>query len=261
MTIRVWQVVTFAAEPFRGNPAFVVGLTEDLPASVLCALANHLGGVLAILGPDEGDPVRLRFATASGLHPGAGHAAAAAAEVVLDGRSSAVVRFEDGSLRRFSRDAAARVVVPWPVMPATACGIGQVLGRALGRVPTECLVAPFGYVAVYPDDAAVRGLAPDMAALSALDRDAVIVTAPGSPGISDIAIRVFAPKVGLPEDPVCGTAHRIIVPFWAERLGRNDLHSRHHSPRGGDLWCHLDDATVTIAGATCRVLEGNLLLS
>ena len=179
---------------------------------------------------------------------------------MLDGRASAEVRFEDGSLRRFSRDADCRVVVPWPVMPATASGVGQVLGRALGRVPTECLIAPFGYVAVYPDDAAVRDLAPDMAALATLDRDAVIVTAPGAPGISDIAIRVFAPKVGLPEDPVCGTAHRIIVPYWAERLGRPDLHSRHHSPRGGDLWCHTDGGTVTIAGTTCRVLEGRLLL-
>lgn len=261
MAARVWQVTTFAAEPFRGNPAFVVALEEDLPLSALCALAGQFGGVLAVLGPDAGDPVWLRFVTASGPHPGAGHAAAAAAEIVLDGRASAEVRFADGSLRRFSRDAASRVVVPWPAMPATASALGQVLGRALGQVPTDCLVAPFGYVAVYPDEATVRGLAPDMTALAALDRDAVIVTAPGAPGISDIAIRVFAPKVGLPEDPVCGTAHRIIVPFWAERLGRPDLHSRHHSPRGGDLWCHTDGASVTIAGMTCRVLEGRLLLS
>lgn len=261
MTIRVWQVVTFAAEPFRGNPAFVVGLEEDLPLPTLCALAGQFGGVLAVLGPDAGDPVRLRFVTASGPHPGAGHAAAAAADIVLDGRASAEVRFEDGSLRRFSRDVDSRVVVPWPVMPATASGQGQVLGRALGQVPAECLIAPFGYVAVFPDESVVRDLAPDMAALATLDRDAVIVTSLGAPGISDIAIRVFAPKVGLPEDPVCGTAHRIIVPYWAERLGRKDLHSRHHSSRGGDLWCRSEDGTVTIAGATCRVLEGRLLRS
>ena len=88
----------------------------------------------------------------------------------------------------------------------------------------------------------------------------MIATAPGDSGGADIAIRVFAPKVGLPEDPVCGTAHRIIVPFWSERLGRAKLHSRHLSARGGDLWCEFEGSTVTIAGETCRFLEGTVQL-
>jgi predicted PhzF superfamily epimerase YddE/YHI9 len=257
---RVWQVVTFALEPFRGNPAFVVGLDEDLPAEVLRSIGAQFCGVTAVLGPNRGDMVRLRFVTAKGAHPGAGHSAAAAAAVALEGRSEAEVSFEDGSRRLFWRDAHGRVVVPWPVMPWSPCDPGPTAATALGRAPEQWLAAPFGYVAVYPNQACLSDLAPDMALLATLNRNTVIVTAPGDLGESDIAIRVFAPKVGLPEDPVCGTAHRIIVPFWCERLGRPELHSRHLSARGGDLWCKVDKATVTIAGNTCKFLEGTVQL-
>lgn len=258
MATRVSQVVTFAAEPFRGNPAYVVSLAQDAGPDLLQRVAAQFGhDVVAFLGPRDGDAVRLRFATAAAPHPGAGHAAAAAAAVLLEDRGSADVVFEDGARRRFWREGD-RVVVPWPAMTYATCERGQELGAALGSVPEQCLVAPFGYVAVYPDEATVRGMAPDMAALAGLDRNAVIVTAPGTG--SDIAVRVFAPKVGLPEDPVCGTAHRIIVPYWSERLGRRHLHSRHLSPRGGDLWCEFDGATVAIAGQTYRFLEGELSL-
>jgi predicted PhzF superfamily epimerase YddE/YHI9 len=261
MRARVRQVVAFAAEPFGGNPAFVVSLDEDAPPELLRAVAAQLGGdggVMAVLGPNEGEAVRLRFVTAAGSHPGAGHAATAAAAVALEDRPAVDIAFEDGSRRRFWRDAERRVVVPWPVMPCAPCELGPALGAALGQPPEICLAAAFGYVAVYPDETALRRMAPDMSALAALDRGAVIATAPGA--ASDIAVRVFAPKAGLPEDPVCGTAHRIIVPFWSERLGRHRLHSRHLSLRGGDLWCELEGATVSLAGQTCRFLDGELML-
>ena len=236
----------------------MVSLENDTSRETLQAVAAQLGtGVTAVLGPRDGDALRLRFVTAEGAHPGAGHAATAAAAVALEDRSTVDVVLEDGTRRRFWRDGE-RVVVPWPTMLSEPSDAGPVLSRALGHTPNLCLVAGFGYVAVYTSESSLRDMAPDMAALAELDRDAVIATAPGT--ASDIVIRVFAPKVGLPEDPVCGTAHRIIVPFWSERLGRRQLHSRHLSPRGGDLWCELDGATVTIAGQTCRFLDGELLL-
>ena len=258
MRARIQQVVTFATDPFRGNPAFVVSLEEDAPAAILRAVAAQLGdGVMAVLGPREGDALRLRFVTPAGAHPGAGHAATAAAAVALEDRQAVEVAFDDGTRRQFWRDGD-RIVVPWPAMRWAQSEAGPLLGAALGRPPDDCLVAAFGYVAVYSDETVLRGMAPDMAALANLDRNVVIVTAPGT--ASDIVIRVFAPKVGLPEDPVCGTAHRIIVPFWAERFGQGQLHSRHLSSRGGDLWCGFDGVTVTIAGQTCRFLDGELLL-
>jgi predicted PhzF superfamily epimerase YddE/YHI9 len=100
---------------------------------------------------------------------------------------------------------------------------------------------------------------PDPARVSDLDRNTVIATAPGGKA-SDVVIRVFAPKVGLPEDPVCGTAHRIIVPYWARKLGRAKLHSRQLSARGGDLWCEDRGEYVAIAGETCLIIEGTIRL-
>ena len=102
--------------------------------------------------------------------------------------------------------------------------------------------------------AEVQDLRPDMAALAGFDRGAIIATAPGDR--SDLVIRVFAPKLGLPEDPVCGTAHRILAPYWAARLGRDDLHSRQLSARGGDLYCRMAGDSVSIGGQSRTFLEG-----
>jgi predicted PhzF superfamily epimerase YddE/YHI9 len=122
--------------------------------------------------------------------------------------------------------------------------------------PRETYVAPFGYVAIFDTENAIRALEPDLAQVAALDRSAVIATAPGTQ--SDIVIRVFAPAVGLPEDPVCGTAHRIITPYWTPRLGKIEIHSRHLSKRGGDLWCKLAGTSVEIAGESIKAFETTL---
>ena len=130
---------------------------------------------------------------------------------------------------------------------------------ALGARPSETWVAPFGYVAIFDDPTVIAGLRPNLALVSAFDRNAVIATAPGS-AASDIVIRVFAPNVGLPEDPVCGTAHRIVVPYWAARMGKTKIHSRQLSPRGGDLWCEDKGDKVVIAGETCLLIDGAIRL-
>jgi predicted PhzF superfamily epimerase YddE/YHI9 len=132
------------------------------------------------------------------------------------------------------------------------------LGRALGRRPIESYVAPFGYVAIFASADDVARIQPDLVLVAAFDRAAVIATAKS--GDADVVIRVFAPSVGLPEDPVCGTAHRIIAPYWSRLLSRPSLHSRHLSKRGGDLWCQVAGDTVTIAGDSITVVEGTLIL-
>jgi predicted PhzF superfamily epimerase YddE/YHI9 len=113
-------------------------------------------------------------------------------------------------------------------------------------------------IALFPTAEDVAALAPDLDRVALLEANTVIVTAPASR--SDFVVRVFAPKVGLPEDPVCGTAHRIIVPFWAHRLGRTSLVSHQLSPRTGELFCELRGDTVTIAGLATPFLEGVIRL-
>jgi PhzF family phenazine biosynthesis protein len=263
MLIGLHQVITFATEPFRGNPACV--LTPDTPLSDRSAtsLVDELkADVLAVLNPIDGaEKIELRFFTSQGAHPGAGHAALAAAFVALDGHpedgASVTFRLADGSERIAAREDG-RIAFTWPLMPGTPVDSADALKAALGAKPVDCLVAPFGYVAVYDDMNTVANLSPDLAAVERLDRGALIATAPGDD--SDIVLRVFAPKLGLPEDPVCGTAHRILTPYWAERLGKPDLHSRQLSQRGGDLWCRLGEDRVVIAGNACVFLAGFLEL-
>jgi predicted PhzF superfamily epimerase YddE/YHI9 len=255
MRARVHQVVTFAVEPFRGNPAFVLTLPRPATDAMLSAVAGELHeGVLAAIWPQDGR-MALRFYAPGGPHAGAGHATMAAAHVALAGSAQDAVTF--GVVAGGERSAqrrGERIEVPWPLMPGRPIEARATLGAALGSLPRETLVAPFGYVAVYDRASDVEELMPDMAALQGLDRGAVIATAPGDK--SDFVIRVFAPKLGLPEDPVCGTAHRILAPYWAERLGRDSLHSRQLSSRGGDLYCRLEGGEVAIGGQAHTFLEG-----
>jgi predicted PhzF superfamily epimerase YddE/YHI9 len=111
---------------------------------------------------------------------------------------------------------------------------------------------------VMADAAAVAAIAPDMDGLMRLDRDGVVVTARGVD--CDFVSRAFAPKEGLPEDPVCGSAHLALVPFWSERLGRRTHRALQLSPRGGELHCTLEDGRVRLAGRCALYLEGTIRL-
>ena len=269
MRTNLFQIVTFATNPFRGNPAFVLSEVGDTPDSALMEVCNLLRvEVIAVVdGPGEQEP-GLRFFTPGGSHAGPGHASLAAAHVVLRqsvlnggqamGRDAAAFRLANGE-RRLVQVKGERIAMRFPVMPASQVDRIDEVEKALGARPVETWVAPFGYLGVFENAETVAALRPDMALVGAFDRTAVIATAPGGAG-SDIVIRVFAPNVGLPEDPVCGTAHRIIIPYWAERMGKTRLHSRHLSPRGGDLWCEAVGEEVVIAGETCLVIEGTIEL-
>lgn len=253
MKARVHQVVTFATTPFQGNPAYVLTKPTGLDARMLPHVCDQLqAGVLAVLDEQGSDHRGLRFVTAYGLHDGAGHAAHAAAYVALPDDGTISFHLPGGEILEAGR-TGDKVWVRWPIMAANLSSADRVT-EALGRRPSEVLVASFGYVAVYESASDLIALRPDMTATRALDRSAVIATAPGLE--ADFALRVFAPRFDLPEDPVCGTAHRIIAPYWARRLGRTNLRSRQMSKRGGDLWCAVEPSSVVIAGHANLFLEG-----
>ncbi len=119
------------------------------------------------------------------------------------------------------------------------------------------MLAARDYLAVYEDPSDLAALAPDFAALAALDRLAVIVTAPGH-GEIDFVSRFFAPALGVDEDPVTGAAHCTLIPYWAARLGKMRLAARQLSRRGGSLSCALDGDRVTIAGRAVLYLTGTI---
>jgi PhzF family phenazine biosynthesis protein len=209
-----------------------------------------------ILRPNADEP-ELSFFTPEGPHPGAGHATAAAAFIDLSDtkRNAIAFKLPNGD-RRHAKRSPHGIAVEWPVMPYEQTPRANDVARALNASPSETFVAPFGYVTIFENEQAIAALEPDLAQVAALDRSAVVATAPGID--SDIVIRVFAPAVGLPEDPVCGTAHRIITPYWAPLLGKTEIHSRHLSKRGGNLWCKHLGANVEIAGESIRAFETTL---
>jgi predicted PhzF superfamily epimerase YddE/YHI9 len=263
-----FQVVTFATDPLHGNPAFVLSGAGDASDHALATACGILrADVVAVVGePSEGD-TPLRFFTTDGPHAGAGHATLAAAHTVLrddsavgkDAASRSITFHLANGDSRVAHLDGDRVCVDFPTMPGSRVDRIAEMEAALGARPQETWVAPFGYVAIFDDPAVIADMRPDLARVSAFDRTAVIATAPGG-AASDIVIRVFAPNVGLPEDPVCGTAHRIIVPYWAQRTGKTKIHSRQLSARGGDLWCEDQGERIVIGGETSLVIDGTIRL-
>ncbi len=264
----LFQVVTFATDPRQGNPAFVLSGARDASDHVLTTACTILrADIVAVVDEPSGGDTPLRFFTAEGPHAGAGHATFAAAHIVLrnglaagEGTAARSITFHlaNGDSRT-AQVEGDRISVDFPAMRGTRVDRIAEMEAALGARPRETWVAPFGYVAIFDDPAVVAEMRPNMALVSAFDRTAVIATAPGG-AASDIVIRVFAPNAGLPEDPVCGTAHRIIVPYWAGRTGKAKIHSRHLSERGGDLWCEDKGEKVVISGETRLVIDGIIRL-
>jgi PhzF family phenazine biosynthesis protein len=188
-----------------------------------------------------------------------GHATLASAWVVCreieKGRTE--VRFQSKSGPLHVSAEGDRLVMDFPSRPPEpADGSLDALALALGARPVAAL-ASRDFLAVFDDQAAVCDLRPDMARVAALGRMAVIATAPGRD--CDFVSRFFAPAVGIPEDPVTGSAHCTLVPYWSKRLGRKRLFARQLSARGGELWCEDRADRVAIAGCCAKYLEGTIV--
>ena len=258
----LYQVDAFAGRVFAGNPAAVCPLRAWPDDSVLQAIAaeNNLSETAFFAAAGEG--FDLRWFTPLTEVALCGHATLASAYVIftiLEPARTAPVAFSTAKsgVLTVSRDGE-RLSMEFPAVPAAPCATPEALTEALGQAPAETLAAPRDYLAVYPDEAAVRALHPDIAALAALDRDAVIVTAPGEE--SDFVSRFFAPRLGVPEDPVTGSSHCTLVPYWAARLGKSEMRAHQVSTRGGELGCTLAGARVHLSGRCALYLEGTITI-
>ncbi len=257
MRIPLYQIDAFAEGPFTGNPAAVCPLEAWLPDAVMQAIAaeNNLSET-AFFVP-EGEGYRLRWFTPTTEVDLCGHATLASGFVVfrwlMPGRSSVTFQTTQAGKLTVGRDGD-RLALDFPSRPAAPCAMSEPLASALGHRPAALLAAR-DYLAVYDSADDIAGLKPDFAAVAALDRFAVIVTAPATGGI-DFVSRFFAPAQGVDEDPVTGSAHCTLIPYWATRLGKNRLAARQLSRRGGALSCGLQGDRVTIAGRAVLYLEG-----
>ena len=262
MTIAIYQLDSFADRVFAGNPAAVCPLDEWLPDETLQAIAleNNLSET-AFFVPDGGDGAyHLRWFTPGAEVDLCGHATLAAARVIMDrvdtGRTTVRFRTRSGQLTVVRRED--ELIMDFPARPAAAKEAPRALIEGLGAAPLEVLAAPRDYLVVYGSEEDIRKLCPDYLRLRGLDRLGVIATAPGT--AVDFVSRFFAPSVGVPEDPVTGSAHCTLAPYWAERLGigENWMTARQISARGGNLSVRARGERVDIAGSAVFYLEGSI---
>jgi PhzF family phenazine biosynthesis protein len=257
MRLRMWQIDAFTRVPFRGNPAAVVPLERWLDDRSLRAIAaeNNLSETAFLVRGDDGWAIRW-FTPAIEVDL-CGHATLASAFVVFDAfePGASRVAFHSRSGPLVVTRVGDRLELDFPARRATRIEPEPALLEALGIRPAETWRA-IDVMCVLDDEPAVRALAPRMERLAAVDARAVIVTAPGAD--CDFVSRFFAPRVGVPEDPVTGSAHCTLVPYWAARFGRARLHARQVSARGGELWCEDRGERVAIAGHAACYLTGEI---
>ena len=257
MKIRQYQVDAFTSRLFGGNPAAVCPLESWLEDETLQAIAaeNNLSETAFFVG-GRGS-YELRWFTPTVEVNLCGHATLASAFVVfrhLEPSLEAVsFRSKSGELR--VTRSGDLLTLDFPAWRPSRCEAPEALIRGLGHAPRE-VWATEDYLAVYESEHEVRALQPAMDALGGLDRFAVIVTAPGRR--SDFVSRFFAPRQGIPEDPVTGRAHCTLVPYWASRLDKSRLHALQVSRRGGELFCEARGERVGIGGRAVQFLEGTI---
>jgi predicted PhzF superfamily epimerase YddE/YHI9 len=261
MRLPMYQVDAFTDSLFGGNPAAVCPLDAWLPDPVMQAIAaeNNLAET-AFFVPESGD-YALRWFTPTVEVDLCGHATLASGHVVfsyLEPQRAAVGfrTMKAGTLTVGRR--GDRLIMDFPARPAVPCEPPAGLLAALGGAPREVLRAR-DHLVVYDTAAEITALKPDLVALANVECWAAIVTAPGDNGI-DFVSRFFAPAQGIPEDPVTGSAHCTLVPYWAERLGRTELEARQLSRRGGALHCAFSGDRVSIGGKAVVYLEGSISL-
>ena len=260
MPIPVYQVDAFTDRVFGGNPAAICPLDEWLPDATLQAIAaEHNLSETAYLRRAASGRYDLRWFTPGVEVDLCGHATLAAALVVLDhlepGRTEVAFDTRSGLLTvRRSRD---RLAMDFPSRPPAPCQPPAELAAGLGRAP-QAILQSRDFLAVYATEDEVRALSPDMALLKRVPSLGVIATAPGDK--VDFVSRFFAPAAGVDEDPVTGSAHSTLIPYWSSRLGKPHLHALQVSRRGGELWCTDRGDRVEIAGQAVLYARGTILL-
>ena len=264
--IPYYHVDAFAQTPFTGNPAGVCPLAAPLPAELMQRIAaeNNLAETAFIVPrPGAAAEYDIRWFTPTVEIDLCGHATLASAHVLFNHLhlvGPAITFHSQSGPLRVSREADGRLVLDFPSRPAQpVAAVPAGLAAALGGTP-QAVLAARDLVAVFASESEVAALQPDFAALGQLDYTGIIATAPGA-GEVDFVSRFFGPRVGVNEDPVTGSAHSTLIPFWAAELGRPDLRARQISARGGELWCRLrEGGRVDIGGYAVTYAVGELLV-
>jgi len=257
MDIPIYQVDAFASEVFKGNPAAVCPLEAWLPDETLQAIAveNNLSETAFLV--ERGSDYDLRWFTPAAEVDLCGHATLGSAYVIANylRPGADTIRFDTRSGILTVTRQGEFFTLDFPALKRERVADDPDVVAALGVAPVE-IWDSMDLMAVFPSEAEVRGMRPDMAKVAALKTRGVIVTAPGDE--CDFVSRFFAPQSGIPEDPVTGSAHCITTPYWAKRLGKSKMAARQISKRGGELAVEDKGERIFITGRAAPYMEGRI---
>jgi PhzF family phenazine biosynthesis protein len=260
MRAPIFQVDAFTTRRFAGNPAAIIPLPSFLPDEILQAIAaeNNLAET-AYLVPSNGE-YNLRWFTPGTEVPLCGHATLASAAVVMErlepARTQVVFHSASGPLT-VNRNGHG-YIMDFPTRPSSPIPTPPALAEAFGATLVEVTENDFNYLALLPDEKTLRSVAPDMPALIRIGKPGFIITAASDDPKIDFVSRYFAPIKGIPEDPVTGSAHCMLAPYWAKRLGKTDFTAFQASPRGGKVLCRLRGDRTELEGECVFYLEGEV---
>ncbi len=262
MSIRIFQVDAFADDVFSGNPAAVCILSAPRAETWMQALAAemNLSETAFLVARDDGS-YDLRWFTPAVEVDLCGHATLASAHIlwetgVLAAQEEARFHTRSGLLTANKRDDL--IEMDFPATPAETTQVPTALSEALGALPLYVGMSKFDYLVEMASEELVRELNPDMAKLSAFPVRGIIVTAAASSAKYDFVSRFFAPAVGVDEDPVTGSAHACLGPFWSARLGKDEMLAYQASARGGEIHVRVAGERVLLGGQAVTVLHGTL---
>ncbi len=255
----MFQVDAFTSKPFGENPAAVVPLKEWLSDELMLQIAaeNNLSETAFFVRKGEG--YDLRWFTPTYEIDLCGHATLATAHVIFDmlGSDESVLGFQTRSGELTVEREGERLVMDFPSRPPVSCDPPDGLFEAIGKQPIEVLRSR-DYFLVYETEQDILDLKPNFSRLAEIPTHAVIVTAKGE--TSDFVSRFFAPEAGINEDPVTGSAHCNLIPFWAEKLEKTEMFARQVSARGGELYCALAGDRIKIGGNAVTFLKGEIMV-
>jgi PhzF family phenazine biosynthesis protein len=266
--IPIWQVDAFADRPFAGNPAAVC-ILESYPSDEWLqrvASEMNLSETAFVVPAGEANSFHLRWFTPATEVDLCGHATLASAHTLIEQNRVDVlspIRFQTRSGELRCTQTGSRITLDFPATPATNdvdASTTKTLLAALGIATATVLQSKLDLLVVVDGAEIVKSLCPDFSALERVEKRGVMVTALSQTADADFISRFFAPRCSINEDPVTGSAHCCLAPYWAEKLGKASLVGYQASARGGTVHCKIDGDRVRLTGNAITVLEGRLLV-
>lgn len=258
MTISIYQVDAFANSPFTGNPAAVVPLDTWLPDHIMQSIASENNLSETAFFCKKSDDYEIRWFTPITEVNLCGHATLASAHVLFEHLNvkSKEIKFHSRSGELFLAQRNGVIKLNFPASGYTEVSLPENFKSALNTTPSACYKGDEDYMLIFKSEEEVKNIEPNYTQLKQTEMRGVICTAKAKE--FDFVSRFFAPAVGINEDPVTGSAHTLLIPYWAQELGKTELVAKQISQRGGILYCQYLDTRVIIGGKARTYMVGEI---